>query len=87
MRDSHSLVLDEPASALDSETEKYLAQSLREAAESHLVVAIANEIVLLENGQAVRQSSREELIAWANGHNRRFVDWHTMTAGRTADDS
>ena len=89
LRDSRILILDEPTSALDPETERYLVQSLHEAAKDRLVIIIAhrlstiaqaNKIVFLDDGRVMEQGSHRELMAKADGHYRRFVELQTSAA-------
>ena len=86
LRDSRILILDEPTSALDPETERYLVQSLHEAAKNRLVIIIAHrlstiahadKIVFLENGRVMEQGSHDELMAREGGHYREFVELQT----------
>ena len=89
LRDSRILILDEPTSALDPETERYLVQSLHEAAKDRLVIIIAhrlstiaqaNKIVFLDDGRVMEQGSHRELMAKTDGHYRRFVELQTSAA-------
>ena len=89
LRDARILILDEPTSALDPETERYLVQSLHEAAKNRLVIIIAHrlstiaqadKIVFLEDGRVMEQGSHSELIAKSDGHYRRFVELQTSAA-------
>ena len=86
LRESRILVLDEPTSALDPETEKYLVESLHEAAKDRLVMIIAHrlstirqadQIVFLDQGKVLEQGSHEELLEIPDGHYRRFVELQT----------
>ena len=89
LRDSRILILDEPTSALDPETERYLVQSLHEAAKDRLVIIIAhrlstiaqaNKIVFLDDGRVMEQGSHRDLMAKTDGHYRRFVELQTSAA-------
>ena len=89
LRDSRILILDEPTSALDPETERYLVQSLHEAAKDRLVIIIAHrlstiaqadKIVFLDDGRVMEQGSHRELMTKTNGHYRRFVELQTSAA-------
>lgn len=87
VRDSRFLILDEPTSTLDPETEEYLVQSLREAAPNRLVIVIAHrlstiagadKIVFLEPGRLREAGSHDELLTVRDGHYRRFVELQTV---------
>ena len=66
------LILDEPTSDLDPETEAYLVQALQEAAKNKLVIVIAHrlstiagadKIVFLEDGEVREEGTHETLMA------------------------
>lgn len=87
--DSRILILDEPTSALDPETEKYLVQSLHEAAKDRLVIIIAHRlstiahadrIIFLEDGRVREQGTRAELMSKENGYYRNFVELQTTSS-------
>ena len=87
LRDSKILILDEPTSALDPETEKYLVQSLHEAAKSRLVfiiahrlstIAHADKIIFLDDGTMIEQGSHDQLMAREGGAYKRFVELQTV---------
>ena len=82
LRDARILILDEPASALDPETEAYLVDALHEAAKDRLVIVIAHRlstiahadrIYFLEKGEMREEGTHEELMAIPNGHYQRYV--------------
>ncbi|MDP7619781.1 MAG: ABC transporter ATP-binding protein [Dehalococcoidia bacterium] len=83
LKDSRILILDEPTSALDPETEEHLVNSLYEAAKDRIVfiiahrlstVAIADQIVFLDEGHVLEQGTHAELMARGDGNYRRFVE-------------
>ena len=87
LRDSKILILDEPTSALDPETEKYLVQSLHEAAKSRLVfiiahrlstIAHADNIIFLDEGTMIEQGSHDQLMTREGGAYKRFVELQTV---------
>lgn len=86
LRDSKILILDEPSSALDPETEQYLVDSIHEAAKDRLVIIIAHRlstirqadhIVFLDQGSVAEQGSHDELMTKEDGEYRRFVELQT----------
>ena len=65
------LVLDEPSSALDTESEALLVRSLAEVSEGRTVLVIAHRlstvrradrVVVLDGGRIVEDGSRDELM-------------------------
>lgn len=86
IRESPIMILDEPMSALDPETETYLVAALREAAKSRLVIIIAHrlstithadQIIFLEDGHVYEQGAHQTLMAIPDGHYRHFVELQT----------
>ena len=66
------LILDEPSSHLDKDTEQIVSDSIAEYAKQHLVIVIAHrlhtvvdakQIIVLEQGQIIEQGSHTELLA------------------------
>ncbi|GIC78945.1 thiol reductant ABC exporter subunit CydD [Moritella sp. F3] len=66
------LILDEPSSHLDKDTEQIVSNSIAEYAKQHLVIVIAHrlhtvvdakQIIVLEQGQIIEQGSHTELLA------------------------
>ncbi len=89
VRPARLLILDEPSSALDSETEQRLVAALREASRERAVVAIAHrlstirgadQILFLSEGRVVERGRHEELMARPAGAYRRFVELQTKGA-------
>ena len=94
LRDSSVLILDEPTSALDPETEKYLVESLHEAAKDRLVIIIAHrlstireahQIVFLEDGNVMEVGSHKELTQIEGGRYKQFVDLQTTDATKSVN--
>ncbi|QUM85005.1 thiol reductant ABC exporter subunit CydD [Moritella sp. 28] len=65
------LILDEPSSHLDKDTEQIVSDSIAEYAKQHLVIVIAHrlhtvidakQIIVLEQGQIIEQGSHTELL-------------------------
>ena len=86
LKDSRILILDEPTSALEPETEEHLVNALHEAAKDRLViviahrlstVAVADHVVFLDGGRIVEEGTHAELMAREGGRYRRFVDLQT----------
>ncbi|WP_392339716.1 thiol reductant ABC exporter subunit CydD [Moritella marina] len=66
------LILDEPSSHLDKDTEQVVSASIAEYAKQHLVIIIAHrlhtvvdakQIIVLEQGKIIEQGSHTELLA------------------------
>ncbi|WP_228329842.1 ABC transporter ATP-binding protein [Xanthomonas campestris] len=81
LRDPKILVLDEAVSALDSQSEEYIQQSLQTLTRSRTTIIIAhrlstlllaNRIVLIEKGVLVEEGTHEELISLQGGYARLF---------------
>ncbi|WP_017220019.1 thiol reductant ABC exporter subunit CydD [Moritella dasanensis] len=65
------LILDEPSSHLDKDTEQVVSDSIAEYAKDHLVIVIAHrlhtvidakQIIVLEQGQIIEQGTHSELL-------------------------
>ncbi len=72
LRDAPILILDEPTSSLDAETEQAIMEALRRAAAGRTTfiiahrlstVRLADRIVVLEDGQIVEQGTHHELLS------------------------
>ena len=90
VKDSRVLILDEPTSALDPETEEHLVNALYEAARDRIVVviahrlsavAVADQVVFLDEGRVVEAGTHTELMAREDGNYCRFVDLQTTPGG------
>jgi len=91
VRPAKILILDEPTSAVDPETEKYLVRSLEAASKerNQMVIVIAHrlstirhadKILFMEKGEIVESGNHEELMAKEDGGYRRFVILQTLKA-------
>ncbi len=83
VRDASLLILDEPSSALDSETEQRLVATIREVSRTCAVLVIAHrlstirdadEICVLDGGMIVERGTHAELMAREGGAYRGLVD-------------
>ncbi|MFZ5819345.1 MAG: thiol reductant ABC exporter subunit CydD [Chloroflexota bacterium] len=72
LKDASILILDEPTSSLDPETEVLLEESTRELMQGKTVITIAHrlntifqadQIIVLDQGQIIEQGAHRELIA------------------------
>jgi ABC-type transport system involved in Fe-S cluster assembly fused permease/ATPase subunit len=87
------LVLDEATSALDSRTEQAIQETLDRIAESRTTIMIAHrlstivnadQIVVLDNGQAVERGTHEQLLE----RNGVYADlWYRQAAERLAEET
>ena len=85
VRPARILILDEPTSAVDPETEKFLVESLKAASreKNQLVIIIAHrlstirhadKILFLDRGEIMESGNHEELMENKDGSYRRFVE-------------
>jgi len=84
LKDAPILILDEPTSSLDPETESLLEESTHQLMQGKTVITIAhrlntvfkaNHIIVLEKGQIVEQGTHSNLIA-KKGAYARMVEAH-----------
>ena len=70
LKDAQILILDEPTSQLDSESEKYIHEAINELVKNRTVILIAHrqstiynvdKVVTLENGQITKVTNQKEL--------------------------
>ncbi len=89
LRDAPILILDEPSSALDPETEQRLVAALREASRTRAVLVIAHRlstvraadrIAFVEAGRIAEHGAPAELLARPGGAYRRFVELQARAA-------
>jgi ATP-binding cassette, subfamily B, bacterial len=80
-RDSSFLILDEPSSALDAETEKQLLENLKSLSKNKTVLIIshrlssiqwADTIIVLENGKITETGTHDGLMAQKAGYFKMF---------------
>ena len=90
LRDASLLILDEPSSALDAETEQQLVATIRAVSRDRAVLVIAhrlstireaNEICVLEAGKIVERGTHAELMGRGGGAYRRFVQLRGEAGG------
>ena len=71
LKDAPVLILDEPTSHLDSESEKYIHEAIDELVKNRTVIIIAHKqstldnvdkIITLENGEIVKVTDQKELV-------------------------
>ena len=83
IRETPTIILDEPTAALDPRTENALVTALEGAKTDRLVVVIAHRlstirradrIIFMEDGAVADVGSHEELMADPNGRYRHFVE-------------
>lgn len=81
VRDTPILILDEPTSSLDAETEHEVLRNLTKWAQDRIIFLIthrystiqsADQIALIENGEIVECGLHEELMESSEGRYRRF---------------
>jgi ABC-type multidrug transport system fused ATPase/permease subunit len=72
LRDPRILILDEPTSSLDSQTEEHVVETLREVAKGRTTLMIshrlhtitdADEIIVMEHGRIAQRGRHEDLVS------------------------
>ncbi len=93
LRDPSVLILDEPTSSLDSESERLIQEAMESFVKGRTTIVIAHRlstvlkadrILVMENGRIVQQGRHEELIAQPGGLYRRLYDVQFRDAGPRA---
>lgn len=88
LEDSHILILDEATSSLDSESEGYIQESLKQLMANKTAIVIAHrlstiiqmdEIVVIENGRITERGTHTELLKNATGHYKNL--WEIQSGG------
>ena len=87
LRKSQILLLDEATSALDAESESVFRDALEQLKVGRTTIVIAHRlstvhqadnIVVMEAGQAVEQGTHRELLAKPEGHYKKLYDYQLM---------
>jgi ATP-binding cassette, subfamily B, bacterial MsbA len=87
LRKSQILLLDEATSALDAESESLFRDALEQLKVGRTTIVIAHRlstvhqadnIVVMETGQAVEQGTHRELLAKPEGHYKKLYDYQLM---------
>lgn len=90
-RDSPVILLDEPSSALDAETENEILKNLKSLSENKTVIIISHRfssiswadiIMVLDDGQVVESGTHKELMA----NNGRYFRMYNLSKGNNAAD-
>ena len=91
IRNSPILILDEPTTALDSESEKVVIEALERVMKGRTVITIAHrlstirdadKIVVLKDGRVAEQGSHDELLALGGD----YAELHRIQVGADAAD-
>ena len=88
LKNAPILVLDEATSSLDSESEHYIQDALKNLMKGKTVIVIAHRlstimqmdrIIVLENGKIIEQGKHEELLKAQQGTYQKL--WHIQAGG------
>lgn len=88
LKDAPVLVLDEATSSLDSESESYIQEALRELMKNRTTIVIAHRlstimqmdrIVVIENGEIIEEGKHKELLKTKKGKYQRL--WEIQAGG------
>ncbi len=83
MRDPSLLILDEPTSSLDSESERLIQEAMESFVKGRTTIVIAHRlstvlkadrILVMDNGRIIQEGRHEDLIAEPGGLYRRLYD-------------
>ncbi|UBV41906.1 ABC transporter ATP-binding protein/permease [Deinococcus taeanensis] len=94
VREPRILILDDSLSAVDTETERRIVDSLRQISQGRTVILIAHristlrhadQILVLDQGRVTEQGSHDELLA-LNGHYAQLERLQRLASDLDADD-
>ncbi len=90
MRDPSLLILDEPTSSLDSESERLIQEAMESFVKGRTTIVIAHRlstvlkadrILVMENGRIIQEGRHEDLIAEPGGLYRRLYEVQFRDSG------
>ena len=94
LKDAPILILDEPTSSLDPETESLLEESTKKLMQGKTVITIAHrlntifqadQIIVLDEGKIIEQGTHEELIK-SNGLYAKMVKIYKVESGKRKEE-